>query len=64
MDTIIDKYEDYIKLIQNKIDKNMIGKEYTMKEILGKSIRLIPKKNINYFKINLKRKLVLGKLII
>lgn len=43
LETIIDKYDEYIKLIRNKIDKDMIGKEFSMREILGKSIRLIPK---------------------
>ena len=43
VETIIDKYDEYIKLIRNKIDKDMIGKEFSMREILGKSIRLIPK---------------------
>lgn len=43
LETIIDKYDEYIKLIRNKIDRDMIGKEFSMREILGKSIRLIPK---------------------
>lgn len=60
MDTIIDKYEDYIKLIQNKIDKNMIGKEYTIKEILGKSIRLIPSKEYQQLEDELKKEIGLG----
>lgn len=46
---IIDKYDEYIKLIRNKIDKDMIGKEFSMKDLLGKSIRLIPK--IEYKKL-------------
>lgn len=60
MDTIIDRYEDYIKLIQNKIDKNMIGKEYTMKEILGKSIRLIPSKDYQQLEDEFKKEISFG----
>lgn len=60
MDTIIDKYEDYIKLIQNKIDKNMIGKKYTIKEILGKSIRLIPSKEYQQLENKFKKEIGLG----
>jgi hypothetical protein len=60
MDTIIDKYEDYIKLIQNKIDKDMIDKEYTMKEILGKSIRLISAKDYQQLEDEFKKEIGLG----
>lgn len=60
MDIIIDKYEDYIKLIQNKIDKNMIGQEYTMKKILGKSIRLIPSKDYQQLEDEFKKEIGLG----
>ena len=43
LDTIIDSYEDYIRLIRNRINKDMIGKEISINEIIGKSKRLIPK---------------------
>ena len=62
MDTIIDRYEDYIKLIQNKIDKDMIGKEYTMREILGKSVRLIPLKDYKQLEAEFKKEIGLGKI--
>ncbi len=60
MDTIIDKYEDYLKLIQNKIEKSMIGKEYTMREILGKSIRLIPVKEYQNLEDEFKKEIGQG----
>lgn len=62
MDTIIDKYDEYLKLIQNKINKNMIGKEYSMKDIIGKSIRLIPKKDYKKLEDELKKEIELGKI--
>jgi hypothetical protein len=62
MDTIIDRYEDYIKLIKNKIELSMIGKEYTIKEILGKSIRLIPSKKYNQLEDEFKKSIGLGKI--
>ncbi|WP_242494569.1 DUF4145 domain-containing protein [Brumimicrobium glaciale] len=62
MDTIVDKYDEYIKLIQNKIEKDMIGKEYTMKDILGKSIRLIPKKDYKKLEDELKKEINVGKI--
>lgn len=59
IDTVIDKYEEFLKLIQNKINKDMIRKEYTVDQILGKSIRLIPKANykdfVNKFKTDVEQ---------
>lgn len=49
VDTVIDKYEDFLKLIQNKINTDMINKEYTIDQIIGKSKRLIPKENYKDF---------------
>lgn len=62
MDTIVDRYDEYLKLIQNKIDKNMIGKEYTMKDIIGKSIRLIPKKDYKRLEDEFKKEIGHGKI--
>jgi len=47
MDVIVDKYEDFDKLIRNKINKDMIGQEFTLNQILGKSRRLIAKEAFN-----------------
>lgn len=62
METIIDKYDEYLKLIQNKIIKDMIGKEFIMKDILGKSIRLIPKKEYKVLEDEFRKEIKLGKI--
>ena len=49
VDTIIDKYEEFLKLIQNKIKKEMVNHEYTVEQIIGKSKRLVPAVNYKYF---------------
>jgi len=41
IDTIIDKYDDFLKLIRNKITKDNLDKELTLSQILGKSKILI-----------------------
>jgi hypothetical protein len=45
METVIDTYDEYLKLIQKKITHNVLGKELSISDILGKSIRLIHSKN-------------------
>jgi hypothetical protein len=49
IETLIDNYDDFLKLIKNKLTKEMVGKEYTLIEILGKSKRLFPKGKITEF---------------
>lgn len=49
VDVIIDTYEEFLKLIQNKISKDMIGHEYTLVQFLGKLTRLFPKDQITIF---------------
>ena len=49
IETIIDNYEDFIRLIQNKIDKEMIGKKFTLNGILDKSRRLVTKENFETY---------------
>lgn len=46
IETLIDTYEEFFKLILNKINKEMVGKELTLSEVLGKSKRLIPNKKL------------------
>lgn len=41
VDTVIDEYNDFVKLVENKITNDMIGHEYTIEEIVGKSKRRI-----------------------
>ncbi|MBT2161471.1 DUF4145 domain-containing protein [Zobellia barbeyronii] len=49
VETMIDSYDDFIRLIQNRIDDEMVGKKMTLSNILDKSKRLITKKNLNVF---------------
>lgn len=49
IDTVIDKYEDFIVLIQNLINDDLINKELELDELLGKSKRLIDKAKIAEF---------------
>jgi len=49
IETLIDNYFDFLKLVKNKLTEEMIGKEYTLLEILGKSKRLFPKGKIIEF---------------
>ena len=46
LDVIIDSYEDFFKLIIKRVAHNNIGQELTLKQLLGKSIRLITKNRI------------------
>lgn len=43
VETVIDDFEDFLKLIQNKLTKDMVGKSFELLEIIGNSKRLIPK---------------------
>jgi hypothetical protein len=61
VETIIDTYDEYLKLIQNKINKDMIGKNVTLNEILGKSKRLIPPDKLKDFEDNFKLEITQGK---
>lgn len=47
--TVIDKYDEFIKLLNNKINKKMLQQEYTLNQLLGNSKRLIVKKNYKTF---------------
>jgi hypothetical protein len=49
VDTIIDKYEDFIVLIQNLINENLVNRELELDELLGKSKRLIDKSKLTDF---------------
>ena len=49
VDTIIDKYVDFIILIQNLIKTELVNKELTLTELLGKSKRLIEKAKLTEF---------------
>ncbi|WP_405604196.1 DUF4145 domain-containing protein [Polaribacter sp. Asnod1-A03] len=49
VETMIDNYEDFIRLVQNKIDEDIVGKKLTISTILGKSKRLLTKENLTDF---------------
>lgn len=49
VEKMITKYEDFVRLIQNKIEKDMVGKEYNLTKILDKSMRLLTKENYSVF---------------
>lgn len=49
MDTVIDDYNEFIQFIQRGIKKEMLGKEYSLDSLIGKSKRLISKDNFRIF---------------
>lgn len=49
IDTIIDEYSEFKKLLQGKITKEMLKKEVLADELLGKSKRLLSKENYKNF---------------
>ncbi len=49
VDTIIKEYEGFLKLVRSKISSEMVGKVFTLYQILGKSSRQIPKKEKETF---------------
>lgn len=49
VDTIIDKYEDFVILTKNIISVDLLNKELSMNELLGKSKRLVVKTKITEF---------------
>ena len=46
IETLIDNYDDFLRLVKNRLTEEMISKEFTLFEILGKSKRLFPKGKI------------------
>lgn len=49
IETLVDNYDDFFRLIKNKLTNEMIDKEFTILEILGKSKRLFPKGKLNEY---------------
>src|SRR5258706_630017 len=49
VEVLIDDFSEFLKLVRNKLNKEMVGKEFTMEQILGKSKRLIPSKHYKLF---------------
>lgn len=46
VETLIDNYEEFLRLIKTKITKEMIGNKITLLQILDKSKKLLSKENI------------------
>lgn len=53
VDTLIDNYDDFLKLVRNKIKKELITKELTILDLIGKSKRLIKPKELKRFEDHL-----------
>lgn len=62
VDTVIDKYVDFCRLVQSKINKEIVGQKLSINELLGKSIRLINKEMLIKFKGNILNEIKEGKL--
>lgn len=50
LETVVDKYEDFLKLVKAKISKDMLKTVITVDELVGKSKRLMSKNNYAAFK--------------
>jgi hypothetical protein len=46
IETLIDNYEEFIRLIKTKITTEMVGKKFILSEILDKSKKLLSKENL------------------
>ncbi|RZJ99419.1 MAG: DUF4145 domain-containing protein [Flavobacterium sp.] len=53
LDTIIDKFEEFLTLTRNKISKDFVSKEMSLNEILGKSKILIKPADLKKFETKL-----------
>jgi len=49
VDTIIDNYDEFLKLVKSKIKKEMIGQSLTIFQILGKAKRLVLKEKLTEY---------------
>lgn len=61
LEVIIDTYEEFIKFLRKKITKDCLNKELSIKDILGKSIRTINKKDLQEFEKQLINDIKAGK---
>ena len=53
IETIIDDYEEFSKMFQRKITKDMLGNEFFIESLIGKSKRLLSKSNLEKFSLQL-----------
>lgn len=49
IETIVNNYDEFLMLIKSKISNDMVGKEITINEIIGKTKRAVPKEKFNGF---------------
>src|SRR5690606_31632067 len=49
VETIIDNYDEFQRLLKSKITEELVGKELTLNQLLDKAKRLIPKTEIPKF---------------
>lgn len=61
VETVIDEYDEFLKLVRNKINKDLVGKSIPINQLLGKSQRLISKGKFKEFEKNLTKDLKAGK---
>ncbi|MEJ5960756.1 DUF4145 domain-containing protein [Pedobacter immunditicola] len=61
LETVIDEYLEFVRIIQNLIKKDMVGREIELDEILGDSRKLISKTNYNAFKTEFVKDIKNGK---
>jgi hypothetical protein len=62
VDTIIDTYEEFKRLVMSKLTEELIGKEITLSELIDKTKRLIPKAELSNFEKQLIKDLKANKL--
>jgi hypothetical protein len=62
VDTVIDKYEDFVILTKNIINADLINKELSIDELLGKSKRLVVKTKIAEFELKFIEEIKEGKI--
>ncbi len=61
LDTIIDNFEEFNRLVKTKITSEMVGKEMTLLEIINKAKRLIPKSDFPKYEKKFIEECELGK---
>lgn len=61
IETIVSNYEEFLMLIKSKISENMVGKELTINEIIGKARRAVPKEKFSILEKELIKNIKAGK---
>lgn len=45
LDSLTDSYEEFLKILKNKISNDLLNKSITLRQLLGKAIRLVKDPN-------------------